>query len=72
MASSNGFKKGTVVELENATQGKRPFSVEEATNILSMPQNTGLWVLPAKSKYKFQDGKIIRSTGSPTATHPKE
>jgi uncharacterized protein YwbE len=65
----SGLKKGTRVELVSHTDRREKFSVEEAENILTNPNNHGHWVLPPHSKYKLTDGKII-STGS-TGTPPQ-
>jgi hypothetical protein len=58
------LRKGELVELESGTNGKQPFSGQHAQNILTDKSNTGpgAWKLPEKSKYKLEDGKLIRGT----------
>ena len=68
------LRKGELVTLESETNGSMPFPAQQAENILQSKSNTGpgAWALPKASKYKFEDGKLIRSATAKSDNGPKE
>jgi hypothetical protein len=72
MATTTHLKKGSKVVLENKQLGKSEFGPEQAQNLLTMPKFIGIWTLPADSKYKLENGKLISSRTSGKNSSPKE
>jgi hypothetical protein len=72
MPTTTHLKKGTKVILENKQLGRDEFGPEQAQNLLTMPKFIGIWTLPADSKFKLENGKLIPSRTASTNRRPKE